>query len=969
MKARSHLLALLLCSSAPLAAHAQQASSPAPSPADTAATLPDGDIVVTGLRQSLKTSVAIKRNASEVVESITADDIGKLPDPNVAETLSRVPGVQAYRFGGEASSPVGNGSGLTIRGLTGQTGSRVDGRAYFTAGGREFNIEGASPGMVGGVNVYKNPSAEHIEGAIGGLVDIRSRRPFDFRSTVTTAAIGGRYNDLAKTVGPDLFGLVSTRFDTGAGEMGLLLSGSFSKTFNRSDNNPGNGGISLRRAIRADSAEYAANPALDRAYVGRGDVTYLADVANPLTLSAEQRASLITTVGQNATVNQEDIQRTRTAYNAAWQWRPSATLEIYAEGLYTDYLYHQNYRFLNPVDSRYVQGLSTSAFPVDEALANRNSNGSTNELLAGQRLAGGTFLGSTFTTTGGGENRRYTTYVVAGGAKWTPTDRLEVNLDASYVKADQYQDNRSVVLTPASATARWDITRDLQREPHGFSFTGPDVASSATWAFNNYSNGLHQTFDDDGVAVALDVRYKLDGILRAVRIGGRYATQNDSYRNYSFSGVPLTTNGLALAADRSNAVAVTAQPQLIATSPTNWLAGTAGYSGGYITYASDRLFKDVVRNVFPASGLAADGALVENLINRREFREKTYAGYIVGDFALAGDRIKGNAGVRVVRTDTFTQAQVRDTSTGTARIVANERSSDYTDVLPTFNLSAELAANTIARFGYGKGITRPELSALNPTIIIDSNTGNGTLGNADLRPQKADSFDVSLEHYFSSANYVSLGLFYKKIDGFFSGIEQCQAVATAPAYSGIVNNNCPGGQYRLTQTINGEKGTAKGVEVAVQTFLDYDFIPEVLHGFGMSGSFTYVDTVNPLTLNGQRVETQQPFTSKYNFTTSGFYEDDVFQARIVYTHRSSAILFGVTPNPIDGRYIGAFGLLDASLGVKVTPAVSLAITASNLTNAAAHRYVGEPGYETGIERQHFMNGRVFGLTMRYSQGR
>ncbi|HUD90034.1 MAG TPA: TonB-dependent receptor plug domain-containing protein, partial [Sphingobium sp.] len=126
------------------------------------------DIVVTGIRASLQSAVQMKKNTMEVVDSITAQDIGKLPDPNVAETLTRVPGVQAYRFGGEASSPVGNGSGLTIRGLTGQTGSRVDGRAYFTAGSREFNVEGASPGMVAGLDVFKNPSAEHIEGAIGG---------------------------------------------------------------------------------------------------------------------------------------------------------------------------------------------------------------------------------------------------------------------------------------------------------------------------------------------------------------------------------------------------------------------------------------------------------------------------------------------------------------------------------------------------------------------------------------------------------------------------------------------------------------------------------------------------------------------------------------------------------------------------------------------------------------------------------
>jgi TonB-dependent receptor len=166
-------------------AAAQEAAPPSTQGEDVPA------IVVTGLRASLQTSAQIKKNAAEVIDSITATDIGKLPDPNVAETLTRIPGVQAYRFGGEAASPTGNGSGLTIRGLTGQTGSRVDGRSYFTAGGREFNVEGASPGMVGGIDVYKNPSADHIEGAIGGLVNIRTRRPFDFKGLSVSGAIGG----------------------------------------------------------------------------------------------------------------------------------------------------------------------------------------------------------------------------------------------------------------------------------------------------------------------------------------------------------------------------------------------------------------------------------------------------------------------------------------------------------------------------------------------------------------------------------------------------------------------------------------------------------------------------------------------------------------------------------------------------------------------------------------------------------
>ena len=389
--------AALLATSAAFPIAAQTVSPPQEASETTTA-----DIVVTGLKASLQNSAQIKKNTMEIVDSITADDIGKLPDPNVAETLTRVPGVQAYRFGGEAASPVGNGSGLTIRGLTGQTGSRVDGRAYFTAGSREFNVEGASPGMVAGLDVYKNPSADHIEGAIGGLVNIRTRKPFDFKDTAVSAAVGGRYNDLGKKLTPEYFGMLSKRWDIGdGGEIGFLVAGSYSQSFNRGDNTPSVGGTQFRRAIRGDSAEYAANVGsglnLNPAYVGRSDVTYLADV-NPTTVAAADRQNLLSSVGVQNNISQEDYKRTRKGLSAALQWKPNPDLEFTVEGNYNDYLYNQNYRFLNATDSRYAQGLTTEAFTIDEMLANRNANGGSNDVLSGQHITGGTFLNSTFTT-------------------------------------------------------------------------------------------------------------------------------------------------------------------------------------------------------------------------------------------------------------------------------------------------------------------------------------------------------------------------------------------------------------------------------------------------------------------------------------------------------------------------------------------------------------------------------------------
>lgn len=967
MKTVSKLAIALLCTTAALPAWAQDAAeAPATSQDDAA----EGDaIVVTGIRESLQSSAQRKKNTNEVMDTISAEDIGKLPDNNVAATLSRVPGVQAYRFGGETASPVGQGSGLTIRGLSGQTSSQVDGRAFITAGGREFNVEGASPGLVAGIDVYKNPSAEHIEGGIGGLINIRTRRPLDFAGTVVSGSIGGRFNDLGKKLQPELFLLGSSQWDVGDGEMGLLLAGSFSRSFNRGDNNPAGGGTSIHRAIRADSAEYASLN-LNPAYAGRSDVTYLAAVSNPLALSAADRANLVSTVTEGHNVFQEDYLRTRKGLAGSLQYKPTPSLEFYVDGNYTYYQYHQNYRFLNISNSRYVQNAATIPFTIDEMLANRNSNGGTNELLSGTRLASGTFLGSTAASIGGDERSNYTSYLLAGGAKWQVSDEFDVHFDYSYVKADRSTDNRSVTAT-SRAGLGWDVTRDLTTKPAQLGISGPDLSSPANWVFNNYSNGNNQAWDDNSGAAALDLRYRpRDSFIKALKVGARYSVLESRYRNWSF-GRNLTTDGALLAPNQSNAIAVLPYADMFETSPTNFMNGQMGYSGGYLTFSPDALLGDNVRARFPNAGILPEDSLAENLLSRRYIRERTYAVYGAADFAFLDDRIQGNIGVRAVRAEGFARAMVNSQASPTAPIVIipNETDSSRWDVLPSANLSWRITPNTILRLGYGKGITRASTDALNPAISVNTATGTGNKGNPDLGPQKADNFDISLEHYFSPVNYAAVALFYKDVKGFFSGISQCETVSTYPAYTGTTVNNCTGGQYYINQTVNAQNGWAKGFEISGQTFFDYDFMPKFLHNFGVSGSFTYVDTKNPLILNGMLVDTPQPFTSKYNWTASGFYEDDFLTARLVYTYRSESILFGVAGNPIDGRYIRPFGLLDASVSFKLLPELTLSLNAENLTRAAADRFVGEPGMMTGIERQHFYNGRNFSAALRFRFGK
>ena len=944
------------------AAHAQTAPTPT---ADEAVE----EVVVTGIRQSLQSAVQVKKNTMEVVDSIRAEDIGKLPDPNVAETLTRIPGVQGYRYGGEGASPVGAGSGLTIRGLSGQTASQVDGRSYFTAGGSEFNIEAAIPGMIAGLDVYKNPSAEHIEGGIGGLVDIKTRRPLDLPKMSGSVAISGRYNDMVKQMQPEYFGLVSHKWDVGDGEMGLLLGANYQKSWNRSDNAPGPGGTNLRRVVRADSAEYIGNSAYNQTYAGRSDVAFLADVANPLALTSAERANLVNMAGVQINVNEEDIQRTRKGFAGAFQWKVRPGLEFYVDGNYNSYLYHQGYRFLNGVDSRYVQGLSTTQFSTTEGLANRNANGGENAVLAGQRFDSGTFLGSSFSSIGGDEHRIYKTWILAGGAKWSPTDNLDLKADLSYVKADQHQDNRSVTMSPRAGLT-WDVTRSVGT-PQRLSISGPDLSNPANWVLLNYANGTNNVYDDAGLAAQFDGKLRInDSFIKAVKFGARYYRKKSKFYNYSFSGKNLTTDGLALTANQSNGILASTVQDLVAGSHTNWFDGEAGYSGGFLTFSPDALLGDKVRNRFALAGIPAEDSLPEVLLSRRKAVEETLAGYGVVDFAFLNDRIRGNAGVRVVRTDLDAEARVTDTTGGAPVIVARSQGNSYTDVLPTLNLTGYIQDDLLLRFGFGKGMTRPSVGDINPTVAVNLTSGTGSQGNANLQPLRAYSYDLSLEKYFGPTSYVSAAAFYKKVDGFPIGVESCQAVATSQPYTGVTPNNCPTGQFRITQTQNADPGFAKGVELAAQTFFDYDFLPPVLHDFGVQGSYTWVKTELPIVIGGQVVKVRQPFQSDQNWSLAGLYENKKVSARLVYTYRSDYVLFGISPNPIDGRYLKGYGLLDASVNLNLRDDLTLSLTASNLTNKAPIRYVGEPdgGYDTDILRQYFMNGRVYGISLRYKFG-
>ncbi|MFT4252800.1 MAG: TonB-dependent receptor plug domain-containing protein, partial [Caulobacter sp.] len=220
---------LALCAVAPLTALAQ-----------TAATTEDTqveEIVVTGQRAQIQSAQKIKQNAEVIVDSITAVDIGALPDRSVSEALQRISGITLQRTN-EARDPArmaAEGGGVAIRGLS-WVRSETNGRDIFSAkNGRGLSFEDVSADLLAGVDVYKNPSSDMIEGGIGGTVNLRTRLPFDQKGHLLAASVDYNYGDLQKKGYWSGNVIGSERWDTNWGEFGALFAVSYSKVGNRTN--------------------------------------------------------------------------------------------------------------------------------------------------------------------------------------------------------------------------------------------------------------------------------------------------------------------------------------------------------------------------------------------------------------------------------------------------------------------------------------------------------------------------------------------------------------------------------------------------------------------------------------------------------------------------------------------------------------------------------------------------------------
>lgn len=440
-------------------------------------------VKVIGKRASLISAQEIKQDKLEIVDSVVAEDINKLPDINVTDALSRVTGVQILRDRGE-------GAGVAIRGLT-QMETLLNGREVFTAGaGRNLDFTDLPSELLAGIDVYKTSSAHQIEGGVGGTIDLRTRRPFDFQGRQIVGSARGIYGDLVDSQEPQVSTLLSNRWQTERfGEFGALIDFAYQ-----------------RRAWREDQKS----------------------TGNPMA-----RTNIIpgqTVIVPNGTTETSSLgHRERTSGQLVLQWRPSDRLELYAEGSYTQFKTLQDSYQINATPSSSFVAGSPRLFAGTNDLQSISWTNAPVSILS--------FARDTVDRTQQG----------AFGGSWSQ-DALKIKADLSYTKSYNSLFYSGPVFKGTAAT----FSQDLSNTIPATSIGGTDLLNPANFQYASMAYRT-LPFRGDLSTAQLDGDYQLSkGFIKSVSAGFRYAKRSaGNAPGLIFADAPIT--GIS-AADRPGAV-------------------------------------------------------------------------------------------------------------------------------------------------------------------------------------------------------------------------------------------------------------------------------------------------------------------------------------------------------------------------------------------------------------------------------
>jgi len=933
---------------------------------------PQDEIIVQGFRASLDSALNQKRNETAAIDSIVAEDIGKFPDSNLAESMQRIPGVALSRGdGGEGRniSVRGLGAGFTRVRINGMEGTSQTGSSdIYGAGnsGRSFDFNVFPTEIFSSLAVRKTTSADVEEGSLGATVDLRAPKPLDYaKDFVLSATVRGVYNEISKKVDPRASLLVSRKFADGT--FGVLASVAYQK---RNIREVGYSAVDILSANTNGLDPDGAGPAAAQPFCT--PVGY-APVSPP-----------VGTKGATDTMCSTNNPRTSTldAYNAVAGLRRPDLPNTPGSGAFLPRLP----RYVNSEqDTERVGGTLTLQFsPDDDTDISVDALYSRYEVTRRDNYIAGISFGRSVTNNGQPMTSvREIEFDANGSLVYGLFDGVDVRSEGlvDHWISDFKQGNlnfRHRFTDSFELSMFFGMNQSVWWGPKRFQ-TFIDVIDADNFSID-FRDGESTPIIGFGVDVSDPANFSYAPALADGTVLGGFSFQGKPSKNQTDNltaeintdwdvarGVKLKIGGQYRESDYQ------AWTSLPYTADTIVRALPAGTSVADITTTIDGL-DDLFGRGAPASWVAVDPDKWDEVFDfdsvrfcRTEcgagasrIREQVKSLYAMTTFDTGEDflvRMRGDIGVRYVRTDMLASGYIA-VSAPAGSTPTNLRGQyaqvlrGYEDWLPSGNVAIDLTSDLLLRLSAARVLSRPELGQLAPTSGITATTRTGNINNPFLDPIRADTFDAALEWYFQPGSLLSVAYFKKDIKSYIQRVTSQIPFDQLGLPEALLDNTntAPTEVFTIGQPVNTPGGPLEGFEVNAQ--IQLRFLPGFLGNLGLLGNYTRVTSTIEYILasvNGvPTVTTTADLIGLSKNTASGtiFYEDDRFSIRATGSYRDRYIR-GIPASPgsdLQGNSPNLF--VDASASYALTDNIKLILEAQNLTDERNNLYIDSTRRDT-----------------------
>ena len=881
------------------------------------------EVIVTGIRASVEASISAKANNTSIVEVISAEDIGKLPDVSIAESLARLPGVTSQRLDGRSQL-------ISIRGLGPDfTTALLNGRELVTTGdNRGVEFDQFPSELLGSVIVYKTPDASLIGQGLAGTVDLRTVRPLAYGRQAVAVNYRHEWNDMGA-------------LNSGTTDSGERYTISYIDQF--MDDTVG---VALGYAHM--SSPYQSERFNAWGYPTYSDGNLLTGGVKPYVMSSELE---------------------RDGYMGVLEWRPNDRFHTTLDAFYSEF---ENTQTLRGIEFPLAWGGSSGACPGTPDVCRPGPS-----LRPGYTVEDGLIVAGVWDNIKGvvrnDLNKRESTLTAIGwNTEFFANDDWTLGLDLNYSEVERHD----IVLETNAGTGRnidgaldtlgFELTDDgVTRFTSQLDYADPTlirVTSPQGWGGDVIPGGQvgymnTPTVTDEIKAVRLTAtRILHEAPFRSVSFGFNHSERQKAFVNDQFYlGVPGGGDLFV--------------PANLLLAPTD-----LGYLGISQVLSYDAL------------GLVNSGALdlirnpnADVIAGNWEVTEKvsTYYAQANIDHNLFGLPLTGNIGVQVVHTDQSSDGfSARQVGPGVSETIAVSGGDEYTEILPSSNFILEVRDDTFVRFALARTLARPRMDDMRASRNYSFNVANNTAaarpdvnspwgassGNPELQPYIADVVDLSLEKYFADRRgYVSLAGFYKHLESFVYTRNQIVDFTGYPTGGVVPVIN----QGLSSSPDNGEGGWIQGVEFALST--PFDIFHPALEGFGFIFSASATDSeIQP---DPTQPPTALPGLSETVVNGTVYYERDGFQARVSSRYRSDFL--GEVAGFGNGRTlrsVAAENVIDAQIGYEFQSGplegLSILAQANNLTDEPFKTFENGDERRT-IDYQRYGSTFSVGLNYRY----